>query len=102
MHNPEVVIVPIVFAIPAVVLITKMSFRHKEKMASLQGGGPERQADLEARLDRIEQAVDTIAIEMERIGEGQRFVTKLLAERPSPQQIAESKSPQRDRTITPH
>ena len=101
MHNPEVIIVPVVFAIPAIVLLARMSFRHKEKMAGLQGGPP-RQADLEARLERIEQAVDTIAIEMERIGEGQRFMTKLLAERPSPQQIAEPKSPQRDRTITPH
>ena len=35
----------------------------------------------ESRLERLEQAVDAIAIEMERIGEGQRFVTKLLAER---------------------
>ncbi len=29
----------------------------------------------------IEQAVDAIAIEVERISEGQRFTTKLLAER---------------------
>ena len=99
MHNPEVVIVPIVFAIPAIVLLARMSYRHKERMATLQAG-PERQADIEARLERIEQAVDTIAIEMERIGEGQRFVTKLLAERPSPQQLAEAKAQQR--TITPH
>jgi hypothetical protein len=34
------------------------------------------------RLDRIEQAVDAIAIEVERISEGQRFVTRLLSERP--------------------
>ena len=100
MHNPEVVIVPIVFAIPAIVILAKMSFRHKEKMAELQVG-PQRNSDLEARLDRIEQAVDTIAIEMERIGEGQRFVTKLLAERPSQAQL-EQKNQQRDRTITPH
>jgi hypothetical protein len=33
------------------------------------------------RLDRLEQAVDAVAIEVERISEGQRFVTKLLAER---------------------
>lgn len=32
------------------------------------------------RLLRLEQAVDTIAVEVERISEGQRFVTKLLAE----------------------
>jgi hypothetical protein len=40
-------------------------------------------ADVTMRLERIEQAVDTIAIEVERISEGQRFVTRLMAERPS-------------------
>jgi hypothetical protein len=35
------------------------------------------------RLDRLEQAVDAIAIEIERISEGQRFVTRVLAERPA-------------------
>ena len=34
----------------------------------------------EARLARIEQAVDAIALEVERISEGQRFTTKLLTE----------------------
>ena len=32
------------------------------------------------RLERLEQSVDTIAIEIERISEGQRFVTRLLSE----------------------
>jgi hypothetical protein len=36
------------------------------------------------RLDRLEQAVDAIAIEIERISEGQRFVTRVLAQRPAP------------------
>lgn len=41
---------------------------------------------LEQRLERIEQAVDSIAIEVERISEGQRFTTKLLSERaPQPE-----------------
>jgi hypothetical protein len=38
-------------------------------------------AAIEARLARIEQAVDAIAVETERISEGQRFTTKLLSER---------------------
>jgi hypothetical protein len=33
------------------------------------------------RLSRIEQAVDAIAIEVERISEAQRFTTRLLAEK---------------------
>jgi hypothetical protein len=35
------------------------------------------------RLERLEHAVDAIAIEIERVAEGQRFVTKVLAERPA-------------------
>jgi len=33
------------------------------------------------RLEGLQQSVDTIAIEVERISEGQRFVTKLLSDR---------------------
>lgn len=77
--SPEVFIVPAVFGIPAIVLIVRMSFRHKEKMAALTGS-TQNNAALEARLTRIEEAVETIAVEIERMGEGQRFVTKLLAE----------------------
>jgi hypothetical protein len=40
-------------------------------------------ATIAPRLDRLEQAVDAIAIEIERVSEGQRFVTKILAERPA-------------------
>lgn len=33
------------------------------------------------RLERMEQAIDSIAVEMERVSEGQRFVTRILSER---------------------
>jgi hypothetical protein len=33
------------------------------------------------RLERMEQAIDSIAIEIERVSEGQRFVTRLMADR---------------------
>lgn len=39
--------------------------------------------ELMDRLSRLDQAVDSIAVEVERIGEGQRFVTRVLAERPA-------------------
>jgi hypothetical protein len=39
--------------------------------------------ELEERLSRMEQAIDGVAIEMERVGEGQRFVTQLLADAPA-------------------
>ncbi|MDB4881089.1 MAG: hypothetical protein JWL60_2535 [Gemmatimonadetes bacterium] len=34
-----------------------------------------------ARLERMEQAIDAIAVEIERISENQRFTTKLLSDR---------------------
>jgi hypothetical protein len=37
-------------------------------------------SDVAARLARIEQAVEAVAIEVERISEGQRFTTKLLSD----------------------
>jgi len=36
--------------------------------------------DTAQRLERLEQGVDAIAIEIERVAEGQRFVTRLLSE----------------------
>ncbi len=38
-------------------------------------------ARIEQRLAAIEQAIETVAVEVERISEGQRFTSKLLAER---------------------
>jgi hypothetical protein len=47
------------------------------------------------RMRRLEQTIDSMAVELERIGEGQRFVTKLLAERGrEPDRV--SRSPQPD------
>lgn len=37
-------------------------------------------ADLRPQLERIEHAVEAMAIEVERISEAQRFTTKLLAD----------------------
>ena len=36
---------------------------------------------LESRLSEVQQSLDAVAIEVERISEGQRFATKLLSER---------------------
>ena len=37
-------------------------------------------AEIANRLERMEQSIDAIAVEVERISEGQRFTTKLLAD----------------------
>ena len=54
------------------------------------------------RMLRLETAVDTIAIEVERISEAQRFMVGLLSEA-TPARRAELASPARSqRTDTPH
>jgi len=56
-------------------LALRMRLRAREK-----AGGPELK-EIAERLARMEQAIDAMAIETERIAEGQRFTTKLLSER---------------------
>ena len=38
-------------------------------------------SDIYERFSRIEQAVDSVAVEVERIGEGQRYLTRVYTER---------------------
>lgn len=58
---------------------------------------------VEQRLARIEAAVDTIAVEIERISEAQRFAARLAAAERDPRHIASvSSSATEARTITPH
>jgi len=65
-------------------------------------GGPRLAVDLEnsPRLQRMEQAIESIALEVERIGEAQRFATKLLADR-QPDAMARL-SRKEPGTATPH
>lgn len=46
------------------------------------------------RLERLEQSIDTIAIEIERVSEGQRFVTRLLSEGQHPPGLGAGKRPE--------
>jgi hypothetical protein len=52
--------------------------RWKRRSTSSRGGALD--TDSSQRLQRLEQGMDAIAIEIERVSEGQRFVTKLLAD----------------------
>ena len=53
---------------------------------------------LEDRLTRIEQIVESTAIEVERVAEGQRFTTKVLVERSG--ELPQPRS--QGRVVTPH
>ena len=59
---------------------------------ALPAAAPAALPDLEARLDRIDQALDAIAIEVERISENQRFVSKSMQDLralPAPNPLAQ-------------
>ena len=71
----------------ALILPLSISYAIRMLRRTPQPSAP-RMDDLSPRFDRLEQAVDAIAIEVERVSEGQRFVTKILAER-APQASAD-------------
>lgn len=62
----------------AVLLWTRVVRRRRPSFRDAERSAPP--AADSARLARVEQAVEAVAIEVERISEGQRFVTQLLAE----------------------
>jgi hypothetical protein len=80
--NPELW-VPAVTTIAIVAIIAGSSYRLLKMWLQRSGRLSIPEADLQEirdRLGQLQQAVDTIAIEVERLSEGQRFTTKLLAE----------------------
>ena len=88
----EGVMVPIVlFVCAAVTTIGFPVARAYAKRLDREPREPAVPPELQNRLERMEQALDSIAIEVERISEGQRFTTKLLAERSK----ADEKLPER-------
>jgi hypothetical protein len=68
-------IVTIFVAFPIVVAYSRLIWKRT-------GGQPSQLSDDAARrLVQMQQSIDAMALEIERISEGQRFVTKLLSER---------------------
>ena len=65
---------------------------------SRSGVPPDRLDAMERQLTRIEEAVNTMAEEVERVGEAHRFTAKLLAERTE----RPAREQQSGRVITPH
>ena len=83
----EDIVVPIAGMLMVIVLsigvpLTVAYIRRAGKKAELPSMPPE----AISRLERMEQAIDSIAVEVERISEGQRFTTKLLSERAGAEQ----------------
>ncbi len=78
------VIVPIGFFAMVVAIVLGVPLVRARIRERERHGAPVLQdAQAAERLARIEAAVESIAIEVERISEAQRFTTKLLSERSS-------------------
>lgn len=67
--------VVIVLGLPMVIVQARKVWK-RDSATSVTGSSA-----TDHRLERIEQAIDAMAVEVERVAEGQRFVTKLLSER---------------------
>lgn len=79
MAGPEILI-PIAFFISATTIVRSV-LKHKERRFEIEaqgGAGGGRESAM--RLERMEQAIDAMAVEIERISEAQRFTTRLLTE----------------------
>jgi hypothetical protein len=63
--------------IPIAAIFMWRSFRRRRRGARRE---VEMSAEHDSRFERLEQAVDAIALEIERVGEAQRYQTKLLSE----------------------
>ena len=80
----EVAIVAIVFGTTAGTILTLAKMKMRSNQQRSQIGDP----GVDERLYRIEQAVDAMAVEIERMAESQRFTARLLSERlPTPEAL---------------
>ena len=80
MSNPgEFIAIMTVMMIGGVVVL-RLTFALARRLEGKTGPQP-LSPDVASRLERIEHALDSVAIEVERISEGQRFTTKVLSER---------------------
>jgi hypothetical protein len=84
----EDIVVPIAFFFTAIVISIGIPLvRGLVRRWDRKAIQPTLPADAAARLERIEQAIDAMSIEVERIAEGQRFVTRLMTDK-TPERIA--------------
>jgi hypothetical protein len=71
-----------VVAVAAVVART-VAARWRPSRRSAVAAGPATLPDVDAALTRLEVSIEAIALEVERLGENQRYLTRVLGERAS-------------------
>lgn len=74
-------VVAIVAISSSVAILGTIAWAYIERLKLRQGANFKQLGSIDERLSRMENAIDAMSIEMERISEGQRFTTKLLADR---------------------
>ena len=78
---PQAVDISIAFFVTIAVIIIGLPLaRAIARWMDRKTAGPQIPAGVSAQLAQLNQAVDAIALEVERISEGQRFTTRLLSE----------------------
>ena len=82
--GPEVAVPLGAFATAIICAIGVPLARAYSRRMEADSKNPRIPSEVTSRLERIEQAVDAVALEVERISEGQRFTTKLLSEGKGP------------------
>ena len=77
--DPEPIIICFILFVlsPIALSMSRLIWKRGSRTAPVPSASPESGE----RLEQIQQSVDAIAIEVERVSEGQRFVTRLLSER---------------------
>jgi hypothetical protein len=78
--GPEIVVPLGAFATAIVMGIGIPLARAYARKMDADAKNPRVPMEVTGRLERIEQSLEAVAIEVERISEGQRFTTKLLSE----------------------
>ncbi len=68
------------FAMVIAIVVGRPMVQAYAKRVSSESGNPHIPPEVLMRLERMEQSIDSIAVEVERISEGQRFTTRLLSE----------------------
>ena len=68
------------FAMVVAIVIGRPMVKAIAAKAAAEAKQPQIPGEVMNRLERMEQSIDAIAVEVERISEGQRFTTKLLSE----------------------
>src|SRR5213595_429779 len=77
--GPEILVPFGAFATACILAIGVPLARAYARKMDTDAKNPRVPPEVTNRLDRIEQSIEAVAIEVERISEGQRFTTKLLS-----------------------